>query len=111
VVLPEGDLRAVDSVETHVDDVFTRFAERQRRVVARWRLLRAGVPPDVIDRRLRSGSLRPLHRGVYAVGHGALPHLGRETAALLACGRASVLSPIGAAASGTSCPATAAPCT
>jgi very-short-patch-repair endonuclease len=33
--------------------------------------------------------LHPVHRGVYAVGHAALPPLGREIAAVLACGSES----------------------
>ncbi len=39
-----------------------------------------------------------MHRGVYALGHTALPELARETAAVLACGESAVLSHHSAAA-------------
>ena len=80
-----------------MDDVLAWFGGRQHGVVAREQLLDAGVPADVIDRRLRSRALHPLHRGIYAVGHTDLPRYGRETAALLFCGPGSVLSHVTAA--------------
>ena len=83
--------------ESHVDDVLAWFGGRQHGVAARAQLLDAGVGSDVIDRRLRSGALHLLHRGVYAVGHTDLPRFGRETAALLFCGPGSVLSHLSAA--------------
>jgi very-short-patch-repair endonuclease len=46
----------------------------------------------VIARLLRSGFLHQLHRGVYAVGHLALPQYAREQAALLAAGESSLIS-------------------
>jgi very-short-patch-repair endonuclease len=42
--------------------------------------------------------LKPLHRGVYAVGHAALRREGRWLAAVLACGPRAVLSHVSAAA-------------
>ena len=47
---------------------------------------------------MQRGLLHPDHRGVYAVGHAELPPLGREVAALLACGPSAVLSHRSAAA-------------
>jgi hypothetical protein len=41
---------------------------------------------------VQAGRLHPIHRGVYAVGHSALSHLGRRMAAALACGPEAVLS-------------------
>lgn len=46
----------------------------------------------MIKRLVREGFLHPLYRGVYAVGHTALPPFGIERAALLACGEAAVIS-------------------
>ena len=68
------------------------LAGRQQGVVERNQLLAGRVSRHVIDQLVRTGFLHPLHRGVYAVGHRALPKFGRERAALLACGDASVLS-------------------
>src|SRR3954463_12244487 len=48
------------------------LAGRQHGVVARGQLLAAGLGRRAIDRRIESGLLQPLHRGVYAVGHRAL---------------------------------------
>jgi len=41
---------------------------------------------------LRVGALHRRHRGVYVVGHLALPELGAESAALLACGDGALIS-------------------
>jgi hypothetical protein len=51
-----------------------------------------------IARRVRDGRLHRLYRGVYAVGHPGLTLQGRFRAAVLACGRAGVLSHFAAAA-------------
>jgi very-short-patch-repair endonuclease len=61
-------------------------------VVARQQLLAAGLSRHVIDELVKTGFLHPLHRGVFAVGHTALPEFGREQAALLACGAGAVIS-------------------
>lgn len=73
------------------DEVIGEIAGRQHGVVARAQLLAAGVGPDVLDRRLGRGQLRPLHRGVYLVGPLMTGHA-REMAAILACGPAAVVS-------------------
>ncbi len=64
-----------------------RLAARQHGVVTTAQLLDAGVGRRSIARRVASGWLVPLHRGVYQVGPVAAP-LGREMAAILACGGA-----------------------
>ncbi len=51
-----------------------------------------GVSAGAVGSRLRRGRLHSLHRGVYAVGHPALPTRGRYMAAVLACGRSAALS-------------------
>jgi very-short-patch-repair endonuclease len=61
-------------------------------------LLAAGISDRTIVTAIRAGRLRPLFRGVYAVGHTALSRRGWWTAALLACGPGSVLA-FGTAAS------------
>lgn len=52
----------------------------------------------MIERRLTSGHLLTLHRGVYAVGHRQLRQQGRWLAAVLAAGEGAVLSHRSAAA-------------
>ena len=57
-----------------------------------------GFDRHAVWRRVRSGLLHPLHRGVYAVGHARLTLHGRYLAAVLACGDGAVLSHRSAAA-------------
>jgi very-short-patch-repair endonuclease len=68
------------------------LADVQNGVVARAQLLELGLSRGAIGRAVRSGLLRPIFRGVYAVGHTALRREGWWQAALLACGEGSVLS-------------------
>jgi very-short-patch-repair endonuclease len=68
------------------------IADRQQGVVARAQLLAAGLSSDVIGRAVRSGLLRPVFRGVYAVGHTALRREGWWMAGLLTCGDGATLS-------------------
>src|SRR5262245_56982845 len=68
------------------------LVERQHGVVARWQLLALGLSARAIERRIASGRLYPVWRGVYAVGRAQLGQLGRWMAAVLACGPAAVLS-------------------
>lgn len=74
------------------------LAARQHGVVSRRQLLDAGVSDRAMERRLASGHLVRLHRGVYAVGHAQLRREGRWLAAVLAAGPGAVLSHRGAAA-------------
>jgi very-short-patch-repair endonuclease len=46
----------------------------------------------VIKRQARNGALHRIHRGVYIVGHLALPGTAMEFAALLACGEGALIS-------------------
>ena len=73
------------------DWLIGEIADRQHGVVARRQLLAAGLSADVIDGSLAAGRLRPLFRGVYAVGHAVVSPDGWCQAALLACGEESVL--------------------
>jgi very-short-patch-repair endonuclease len=74
------------------DWTIAAIAERQYGVVSRAQLLAAGIGTGAIATRIRRHRLHPLHRGVYAVGHTALPPLAREMAAVLACWPGVVVS-------------------
>jgi hypothetical protein len=74
------------------------LAARQHGVVTRVQLLEAGLSGRAVERRLESGHLLRLHRGVYAVGHAQLRSEGRWLAAVLAVGAGAVLSHRSAAA-------------
>ena len=67
-------------------------------MVERRQLLALGWTRRAIERRLASGELHEIHRGVYAVGHRRLTRRGRWMAAVLAAGPGAVLSHRAAAA-------------
>jgi very-short-patch-repair endonuclease len=75
-----------------IDHAIAEVAGRQHGVIARRQLLALGVSPDQIRRRVASGRLIVLRRGVYAVGHRALTRRSRWMAAVLAAGHGAVLS-------------------
>jgi very-short-patch-repair endonuclease len=68
------------------------LARRQHGVVSRAQLLELGMPSSAIRRRLDSGRLHRLHRGIYAVGRPDVSTHGRMIAAVLACGPEARLS-------------------
>jgi very-short-patch-repair endonuclease len=68
------------------------LAGRQYGIVTRAELRALGLPDRAVARRIAAGRLIPLHRGVYAVGHDAVPLRGRWLAAVRACGPTAVLS-------------------
>jgi hypothetical protein len=74
------------------------LAARQHGVVGVEDLRALGFDRDAIARRVASGRLHRLHRGVYAVGHTVLSRNGAYLAAVLACGPDAVLSHRSAAA-------------
>jgi predicted transcriptional regulator of viral defense system len=74
------------------------LAHRQYGVVAHAELIDLGLSLSGVNRWLAEGSLHPVYRGVYAVGHPLLTEFGRWLAAVKACGRGAVLSHISAAA-------------
>jgi very-short-patch-repair endonuclease/predicted transcriptional regulator of viral defense system len=81
-----------------VEQALARLADRQHGVVAAPQLRALGIDHGAIRHRLRLGRLRRLHRGVYAVGHGALTADGLRLAAVLAAGEGAVLARRSAAA-------------
>src|SRR5918996_6521626 len=74
------------------------LARRQHGVVARAQLLELGFHPQAIKHRIAKGRLRPVWRGVYAVGRPEIARYGRWTAAVLSCGPEAVLTHDSAAA-------------
>jgi len=84
---------------TRPDDVrVAQIAAAQNGVIATRQLHACGCNAQAIGVRVRRGSLHPMYRGVYAVGHDAVTRTGRFTAAVLACGAHAVLSHHAAAA-------------
>jgi hypothetical protein len=73
------------------DRLIARLASRSHGVLARGDLLRAGVTIHELRTRLERGTLIPLHRGVYRVGHHAPSREARYIAAVKACGERAVL--------------------
>ncbi len=86
--LPTGMRDEVDKP----DVIVAQIAARQHGVVSTGQLAQAGITGSGITRRLRSGRLHRVHRGVYAVGHPSLSADGRRIAAVLAGGPGAVLS-------------------
>jgi very-short-patch-repair endonuclease len=74
------------------------LASVQHGVVATWQLVALGYSYQAIRRRVASGWLHRIYRGVYAVGHTRLTVKGRWMAAVLACGPGVLLSHHAAAA-------------
>jgi predicted transcriptional regulator of viral defense system len=74
------------------------LADAQYGIVSRAQLVYAGLTRNEIDHRVAMQRLRLMHRGVYAVGHRRLTVQGRWMAAVLACGKGTVLSHESAAA-------------
>jgi very-short-patch-repair endonuclease len=78
--------------QPHLLGLVGDLAERQHGVVARLQLLRLGLSRMQIDRLVANRWLRPIFRGVYAVGRANLSLEGRWMAAVLWGGRGAVLS-------------------
>jgi hypothetical protein len=79
-----------------IDRAVTALARRQHGVVAAHQLRAAGIGRTAVHRRVADGLLRPIHRGVYALG--PVTSRGRWMAAVLALGPGAVLSHRAAAA-------------
>jgi hypothetical protein len=87
----ESDARG-SRVGHSATELIRRLAEGQHGVVARRQLIALGLSVGLIRGRIDSGYLLPLHRGVFAVGHGRISRRGWWIAAVLASGPGAVLS-------------------
>lgn len=74
------------------DAAIWALVRRQHGVIARRQLLELGLSARQIERRIASGRLHPVWRGVYAVGRPLLDAHGRWMAAVLAGGSGAALS-------------------
>ena len=74
-----------------VDEKMARIASAGHGVVTRAQLLSAGVTARQIKRRVQSGGLIRVHRGVYRVGHRAPSVEATYLAAVLAAGEGALL--------------------
>jgi very-short-patch-repair endonuclease len=79
-------------VRNGIDRTIAALAAAQRGVVSREQLLAGGISDNAIKHRIRAGRLHAMHRGVYLVGHSVPASGALEMAALLGCGKRSVLS-------------------
>ncbi|HEX5983659.1 MAG TPA: type IV toxin-antitoxin system AbiEi family antitoxin domain-containing protein [Solirubrobacterales bacterium] len=84
--------------ESGTDSKIGQLADRQHGVVSWRQLVDLGLGKDAIQHRISAGRLRPLHRGVYAVGHRVVPREGEWLAAVLVSGEEAALSHWSAAA-------------
>jgi very-short-patch-repair endonuclease len=82
----------ISAQSAFVDGALAAIAGRQHGVVARRQLLAEGFTRHLVQDRITSGHLTPIHRGVYAVGHRKLTLKGVWMAAVLACGPGAGLS-------------------
>jgi very-short-patch-repair endonuclease len=69
-----------------------RIAAGQRTLVRTDQLAACGLDKDAVAHRVASGWLHPVFHTIYSVGCGVLPPLALELAALLACGKSSLIS-------------------
>jgi hypothetical protein len=74
------------------DEAIARLANRQGGIVSRAQLSALGIGRGAVEHRLAAGRLRAVHRGVYAVGHDAVPVRGHLFAGLLVAGKGAALS-------------------
>jgi hypothetical protein len=74
------------------DAAIAALAGRQRTLVTHDQLLAIGCSRRTIAHWVERERLHAVFHGVYSVIHGELPPLGREQAALLACGKRAFLS-------------------
>jgi very-short-patch-repair endonuclease len=74
-----------------VEEKLAELAARSHGVVTRREILGAGITDRELRRRVAQGTLIPVHRGVYRVGHAAPSLEARYLAAVKACGPSSVL--------------------
>jgi len=74
------------------DALLARIAADQWGVVTLGDARRCGLSRKAVMVRVRKGLIYPLHRGVFALGHPAIPLEGKMLAAVKACGDGAALS-------------------
>jgi very-short-patch-repair endonuclease len=74
------------------DGAIAKFAAVQHGVITAAQLREAGLTSAAISKRVKTGRLHRVHRGVYSVGYRASSDEARWMAAVLACGPGAVLS-------------------
>ena len=79
------------------DGPIAAIAGRQHGVITTAQLRAAGLTDAAVYKRVRTGRLHPLYRGVYAAGHKRLSREGQFMAAVLAAGDGAALSHLAAA--------------
>jgi very-short-patch-repair endonuclease len=89
---PEAVVRKVVQQGWRGEWAVARVAERQLGLVTRGQLAALGVGRGAVARRIESGRLHRVHRGVYRVGHPSPLPFSRELAAVLALGEGATLS-------------------
>ena len=75
-----------------LDALIAAIAGKQYGVIALWQLVELGITESGVRKRVATGRLHRIHRGVYAVGHPLLSKRGWWMAGILACGPGAVLS-------------------
>jgi len=80
------------SPDTPLERRIAELAGGQHGVVALRQLVGHGLSADAVRKRVASGRLHRVHRGVFAVGHAPVTREGHYMAAVLACGEGAALS-------------------
>jgi very-short-patch-repair endonuclease len=86
------DIARIADLRGSGDRGVARVASEQHGLVTTAQLRFLGLTLDAISYRVAMGRLHARHRGVYLVGHEAIPPLAPFAAAVLACGPGSVIS-------------------
>jgi hypothetical protein len=91
-----GVQRLVGDGTPAIDAVIAALAARRHGLVTTAELLAAGLSHRAIARRVKSGRLHRVFRGVYAVGHAALSREGHFMAGVLRAGEGAALGHLAA---------------
>jgi very-short-patch-repair endonuclease len=87
-----GDIDTFEARRHKIDRRIAATAEAQHGLVTLDQLCAVGLSGYAVRKRVDSGRLYPVYRGIYAVGYPLLTQEGRFMAAVLACGPNAVLS-------------------
>jgi predicted transcriptional regulator of viral defense system len=85
-------IASISETEKPIDAAIAEIARAQHGVVSLAQLVALGLSASAVRSRVARGSLHPIHRGVYAVGHQRLTLRGRWMAAVLAGSEATLLA-------------------